>query len=158
MTAGSTPVWFPPARGPEGVRPYRSGGIRVKCRRPHTGAMAMQALQGMDGERTERALRMLYSSRKNEFKDLAETVMHVDPVASRIAGWERFVLNFCMDVSSQFGAWSGRGALVQNSDLKALTLLRQLAGGKTSMNSMTRQLNTAYDLAEEFKVIYSRID
>ena len=120
--------------------------------------MAMQALQGMDGDRADRALQMLYSSRKNEFKELAETIMHLDPVASRIDGWEKFVLNFCMDASAQFGAWSGRGALVQNSDLKALTLLRQLGGGKTSMNQMTRQLNTAYDLAEEFKVIYKRID
>lgn len=119
--------------------------------------MAMQALQGMDGKRAGRALQMLYASRKNEFKDLAETIMHMDPVASRIAGWEMFVLNFCMDVSWQFGSWNGKGELVRNSDLKALTLLRQLAGGKTSMNQMTRQLNTAYDLAEEFKVIYRRI-
>lgn len=112
----------------------------------------------MDDGRVARALRVLYASRKNEFKEIAEAVMRVDPAACRIKDWEHFVLNFCMDVGRQFGAWSGREGLRQNSDLKALTLLRQLAWGKTSMNQLTRQLNTAYYLAEEFRAIYDRTE
>ena len=120
--------------------------------------MSILVRHDMDDGRVARALRVLYASRKNEFKEIAEAVMRTDPAASGIKDWEHFVLNFCMDVGSQFGAWSGRDRLLPNSDLKALTLMRQLAWGKTSMNQVTRQLNTAYYLAEEFKAIYGRTE
>lgn len=107
--------------------------------------------------RAKKALEMLILDRKNEFKELAETVMNKDPASSRIKDWEFFILNFCLDVSKEFKSWAGQSGIVQNSDIKALTILRQLGRGKTSMNQMTRLLNTAYDLAEEFRVIYRRI-
>lgn len=107
--------------------------------------------------RTQKALDMLYVDRKNEFKELAEAIMHRDPTMNPIADWEYFVLNFCLDVSKEFKSWIGQNTIHQNSDLKALTILRQIGKGKTSMNQLTRLLNVSYDLAEEFKVIYKRI-
>ncbi len=108
--------------------------------------------------RTKKALDMLILDRKNEFKELAETIMHKDPTVNPIKDWEFFILNFCLDVSKEFKSWAGQSGVLQNSDMKALTILRQLGKGKTSMNQMTRLLNTSYDLAEEFKVIYRRIE
>ncbi len=108
--------------------------------------------------RTKKALDMLILDRKNEFKELAETVMHKDPTVDPIKDWEFFILNFCLDVSKEFKSWAGHSGVLQNSDMKALTILRQLGKGKTSMNQLTRLLNTSYDLAEEFKVIYRRIE
>ena len=109
-------------------------------------------------DRTKKALDMLYIDRKNEFKELAEAIMHKDPTVDPIKDWESFILNFCLDVSKEFKAWAGQTETVQNSDLKALTILRQVGKGKTSMNQLTRLLNVSYDLAEEFKVIYKRIE
>ena len=108
--------------------------------------------------RTKKALDMLILDRKNEFKELAETIMHKDPTVNPIKDWEFFILNFCLDVSKEFKSWVGQSGVLKNSDMKALTILRQLGKGKTSMNQITRLLNTSYDLAEEFKVIYRRIE
>lgn len=111
-----------------------------------------------EGGRTRKALDMLILDRKNEFKELAETIMHKDPTVNPIKDWEYFILNFCLDVSKEFKAWAGQAGTARTSDIKALTILRQLGKGKTSMNQLTRLLNTSYDLAEEFKVIYRRIE
>ncbi len=108
--------------------------------------------------RTQKALTMLYIDRKNEFKELAEAIMHKDPTVEPIKDWEYFILNFCLDVSKEFKSWIGQTGILRNSDLKALTILRQVGKGKTSMNQLTRLLNVSYDLAEEFKVIYRRIE
>jgi len=45
-----------------------------------------------------------------------------------------------------------------NSDMKALTILRQLSHGKKSMTELCHLLNLSYTLAEEFKVIYRHIE
>ena len=114
--------------------------------------------EGFENVRAMKALDMLLIDRKNEFKELAETVMRRDPTTRPIKDWESFILNFCLDVSKEFKSWTGQGEVMQNSDLKALTILRQLGKDKTSMNQLTRLLNTSYDIAEEFKVIYRRIE
>ena len=118
--------------------------------------MSILMHQEYEDQRTERAMQMLILNRKNEFKEIAETVMHKVPTGA-VRDWEYFVLNFCLDVSKEFESWVGQTEIRQNSDIKALTILRQLGRGKTSMNQITRQLNTAYDIAQEFKVIYRRI-
>lgn len=112
--------------------------------------------QEFEEKRTAMAMEMLILDRKNEFKEIAETIMHKDPTGT-VENWEYFVLNFCLDVDKEFKAWVGQSAIQQNSDIKALTILRQLGRNKTSMNQITRLLNTSYDIAEEFKVIYRRI-
>ena len=109
-------------------------------------------------ERANRSLNMLLVDRKNEFKELADVLLSSVPVSMHpIPNWEKFVLNFCLDVNKAFKTWSGKMSLSQNSDLKALTILRQLSKNKSSMIQMTHLLNIAYDLAEEFKIIYKRL-
>jgi len=120
--------------------------------------MSILMHEEFEDERARQALGMLILDRKNEFKELAETIMHRDPTTNPIKDWEYFILNFCLDVSKEFKSWVGQAGILQNSDVKALTILRQLGKGKTSMNQITRLLNTSYDLAEEFKVIYRRIE
>ena len=119
--------------------------------------MSILMHEGFTQKRAKKALDMLILDRRNEFKELAETIMHRDPAVNPIKDWEYFVLNFCLDVSKEFKSWVGQADISQNSDIKALTILRQLGRGKTSMNQIMRLLNTSYDLAEEFKVIYRRI-
>ncbi len=111
-----------------------------------------------DESRAKKALDMLLVDRKNEFRELAGVILRTGSSKESIKNWEFFILNFSLDVSEAFKIWSGQASITQNSDLKALTILRQLARGKTQMNQMTHFLNIAYSLAEEFKVIYRRIE
>ncbi len=114
---------------------------------------------GFEEKRAEKALNMLLVDRKNEFRELAEVLFKNVPASMNpIPNWEKFILNFCLDVNKAFKTWSGQLQLSPNSDLKALTILRQLSRDKSSMIQMTHLLNIAYDLAEEFKIIYKRIE
>ena len=120
--------------------------------------MYMLKKGGYDDEKTNRALEMLLVDRKNEFRELAPVVFaRLPPGMGPIEGWEKFVLNFCLDVDEAFKTWTGDAALESNSPNKALTILRQLGRAKNTMNQLSHMLNIAYDLAEEFKVIYRRI-
>jgi len=118
----------------------------------------LQTIKGSESGRIKMALDMLLIDRKNEFQELAETLFARVPISmGPIPNWEKFVLNFCLDVEIAFKTWSGKSELTGTSSQKALTILRQLARDKKSMIQMTHLLNIAYNLANEFKIIYQRI-
>ena len=113
---------------------------------------------GFEPVRTEKALEMLLNDRKNEFRELAEPLFALVPASKGpIKNWEEFILNFCFEVDVAFKTWSGEKELIPNSALKALNILRQLSRDKKSMNQVTHLLNIAFNIAEEFKIIYRRI-
>lgn len=122
--------------------------------------MAMlQRLGSFEKEKSKKALGMLLVDRKNEFRELALVILHKTPSSKQpIENWEEFILCFCLDVANAFKSWSGQAELEQNSEIKTLTILRQLTRNRTAMVHMTKLLNIAYDLAEEFKVIYKRLE
>ncbi len=107
-------------------------------------------------EKIEGALEMLYVDRKNEFRELSEALLGGKKL-SKMPNWRQFVLNFCLDVSNSFKTWTSQRPPSPASPQKALTILRQVGNGLTSMNQLTKILNTAYDISEEFKAIYNRI-
>jgi len=107
-------------------------------------------------EKIHAALEMLYADRKNEFRELSRVLLS-EKVLKSMPNWKEFVLNFSLDVDSAFKTWSGQNPLSVNSPQKALTLLRQLGHGKTSMNQLTHLLNISYNLSLEFKEIYRRL-
>ncbi len=101
-------------------------------------------------------LDMLYVDRKNEFRELSQVLLS-EKAAKTIPHWKEFVLNFCLDVEEAFKTWSGQSSLLPSSPQKALTLLRQLAHDKTSMNQLAHLLNLSCNLSIEFKEIYRRL-
>ena len=120
--------------------------------------MTMLKQEGFELSRSQKALAMLLIDRKNEFRVLAEAVLWSVPTSMRpIKNQEEFLLNFCLDVCNAFKTWSGAKPLGANSDMKALTILRQLSHNKKTMTELCHLLNLAYTLAEEFKVVYKRI-
>ena len=121
--------------------------------------MSILLAQKFERKRMEKALEMLLIDRRNEFRELGASVFPTGskPITS-IENWEEHVLNFCFDVSEAFKCWSGNKEMEVNSAMKALTILRQCSKNKQTMNQMTHLLNIAYNLAEEFKVIYKRIE
>ncbi len=114
---------------------------------------------GFEPARTKKALEMLLNDRKNEFRELAEPLFALVPESKGpIKNWEEFILNFCFEVDEAFKTWAGEKELIPNSALKALNILRQLSRDKKSMNQVTHLLNIAFNIAEEFKIIYRRIE
>ena len=121
--------------------------------------MGMLRHSQFEEHRIKKALDMLLIDRKNEFRELSEAIFSSVPTSkTEIPDWEMFVLDFCLDVTDAFETWTGREELLTNSGLKALTILRQLSTDKKSMIEMTKLLNVAWNLSEEFKVIYKRIE
>ena len=107
-------------------------------------------------EKTCQALDMLYADRKNEFRELSLVLLNERALQS-MPHWKEFVLNFCLDVEEAFKTWSGQNPLSVKSPQKALTLLRQLAHDKTSMNQLAHLLNLSCNISIEFKEIYRRL-
>ncbi len=109
-------------------------------------------------ERAEKALDILLNDRSNEFKLLDEAIFWNVPASKKpVKNWEKFILNFCLDIDIAFTTWTGEKELEINSDTKALTFLRQLSHDKKTMTELCHLLNLSYTLAEEFKVIYQGI-
>lgn len=119
----------------------------------------LERIGSYEKEKSKKALDMLLRDRKNEFKELAQVILHRVPGSKvPIPNWEQFILCFCLDVNKAFKSWSGEIELEKNLETKTLTIMRQLTREKSAMIHLTHFLNIAYDLAEEFKIIYRRLE
>ncbi len=107
-------------------------------------------------EKITQVLNMLYVDRKIEFRELGLEILN-EKALQGMSHWKEFVLNFCMDVEESFMTWSGKNPLSVSSPQKALTILRQLARDKTSMNQLAHLLNLSCTISLEFKEIYKRL-
>ena len=118
--------------------------------------MYMLNSEEYDSEKIHQSLDMLYMDRKNEFHELSLVLLN-EKALKVMPNWKEFVLNFCLDVEEAFITWSGKNPLSVRSPQKALTILRQLAHEKTSMNQLAHLLNLSCNLSIEFKEIYRRL-
>ncbi|MEX0861381.1 hypothetical protein [Nitrosopumilus sp.] len=107
-------------------------------------------------EKINKALEILYTDRKNEFHELSQICLGKKNIHG-MPYWREFILNFCLDVEDSFKTWTGQKPPSVTSPQKALTILRQIGNGMTSMNKLTHMLNLSYNLSMEFKEIYKRL-
>ncbi|MDH3489697.1 MAG: hypothetical protein OEL56_04535 [Nitrosopumilus sp.] len=107
-------------------------------------------------EKIHEAIKILYTDRKNEFQELAQVILG-EKTLKEMSNWKEFILNFSLDVGDSFKTWTGQKPPSGTSPQKALTILRKVGNGKTSMNQLTHLLNIAYNLSSEFKEIYRRL-
>lgn len=124
--------------------------------------MAITEQLGFEPEKTRKALDMLLIDRKNEFRELAAAIFSNIPSSKRPEDYEKFILDFSLEVNEAFKTWSDLEALHEpltyNSASKALIILRQLSRGQKAMVNLGHLLTISNDIAEEFKVIYRRIE
>lgn len=107
-------------------------------------------------EKIHKALEMLYIDRENEFRELSQVCLGKENL-NEMPNWKEFILNFCLDMGDSFKTWTGQKLPSGTSPQKALTILRQIGNGMTSMNKFTHVLNISYNIAMEFKEIYKRL-
>ena len=121
-----------------------------------TAGMYMLNTNEYESEKIQKALDMLYVDRVIEFRELS-LVLLTEKALQSMPHWKEFVLNFCMDVEAAFKTWTGKSNLTVKSPQKALTLLRQLAHDKTTMNQLTHMLNLSCTISIEFRELYKRL-
>jgi hypothetical protein len=117
--------------------------------------MYMLNTEEYEEEKIQQALGILYTDRKNEFRELSEVIL-AEKVKT-MPNWKEFILNFCLDIGDSFKTWTGQKPPSATSPQKALTLLRQLGKDMTSMNQLTHLQNISYNLSAEFKEIYKHL-
>lgn len=119
----------------------------------------LENLEGFEPKKADESLNLLLETRENEFKELANG-MGI-PTTGEI--WKYIILKFCLDFTVCFHAMKsveGPNDMTVDSHNRihqCMTLLRQIAHGRTSMIEFTHLQNLAYSLAEEFKTIYKRL-
>lgn len=119
----------------------------------------LENLEGFEPKKAKESLEMLLIDRKNEFKELANSM----GIPATTTNWEYIILKFCLDFNKSFKALTtleGPNDSTEESHNKihqCVSLLRQIARGKKSMNEVTHLQNLAYTLAEEFKTVYNRL-
>jgi hypothetical protein len=119
----------------------------------------LENLHEFEAKKAKESLNMLLIDRSNEFKELAKGM----GIPTTSKNWEEIILKFCLDFNECFYVITkpeGPNDMTEDSHNKihqCMTLIRQIARGKTTMIEVTHLQNLAYTLAEEFKTIYKRL-
>lgn len=119
----------------------------------------LENLHEFEAKKAKESLDMLLIDRRNEFKELANG-MGIPTISQN---WEQIILKFCLDFHECFRTITtpdGPNDMTEDSHNKihqCMSLIRQIARGKTNMIEITHLQNVAYTLAEEFKTIYKRL-
>lgn len=119
----------------------------------------LENLEGFEPKKAEESLAMLLVDRSNEFKELARGM----GIPTTYKNWEHIILKFCLEFNGCFRVLTqveGPNDTTEDSHNKihqCMTLIRQIARGKSNMIEITHLQNIAYTLAEEFKTIYKRL-
>lgn len=119
----------------------------------------LEKLEGFEAKKAKESLDLLLETRQNEFKTLANGM----GIPTTAKDWEHIILQFCLEFNVCFRMLTivdGPNDATDDSHNKihqCMTLLRQIARGKTSMIEITHLQNLAYTIAEEFKTVYKRL-
>ena len=119
----------------------------------NSGMGRIGLIDGYEPERAKAALDLLYSQRKNEFKELAQALK----IPTSSEEWEIIILKFCLDFEECFEVWTGREKPDQGKTYKCMTIMREIAQGKKTVTEISHIQNVAYNLYQEFHNIYGRI-
>jgi hypothetical protein len=111
-------------------------------------------LDGYKESVAREALNSLLRDRKNEFKELANSI-HIPQTSE---DWEVIVLKFCFDFDECFAIWSSSQSPTSTQTQKCMTIMRELAKGKKTVTEISHIENIAYNLCKEFRNIYRRIN
>jgi hypothetical protein len=107
---------------------------------------------GFEEEPARHALDLLLRDRKNEFKELANS-LKISPTTS---DWEIIILRFCLDFEDCFKTWTDNKEPDHNQIHKCMTLMREISKGKKTVTEITHIENLAYNISKEFREIYKR--
>jgi hypothetical protein len=92
-------------------------------------------------------MQTLVRNRSNEIKQIADNIAYL-----AADGWEEKVVLFCLHIDMCFEDLT-RTEVEDNEVHKCMNLMQRLAKNK-SLNEVQKIQKLAYDIAQEFKLIY----
>lgn len=101
-----------------------------------------------DSKRAKIATHTLIRNRTNEIKQIAESIGYITPTD----GWEKRVVLFCLHIDMCFEDLTR--AEVEDMEVHKCMNLMQLMAKNKSLNEVQKIQKLAYDIAQEFKLIY----
>ena len=106
-----------------------------------------------DPKLARETLNLLLRDRKNEFRELAETMSI--PLTSE--DWEVIILKFCLDFEECFKMWTEEEEPDTIKNTKCMTIMRSIAKGKKNISDVFHLQDIAYTICTEFHQTYNRI-
>lgn len=110
-------------------------------------------LQGFDEKKAREALNLLLRDRRNEFRELSESL----GIPRTSDDWEVIILKFCLDFEDCFKTWTDSTEPDQNMTFKCMTIMREIGKGRKHLYEITHLQDIAYNLYTEFHQTYNRI-
>ena len=110
-------------------------------------------IDGYDEKTVRESLNLLLRDRKNEFRELAESLR----IPRTTDDWEVIILKFCLDFEDCFKIWTDTEEPNSIKNNKCMTIMREISRGKKSLSEVIHLQNIAQTLYSEFHQIYKRI-
>ena len=105
-----------------------------------------------DEKRVRETLNLLLRDRKNEFRELADTI----GIPKTSEDWEAIILKFCLDFEECFKIWSDEAEPDAIKSTKCMTIMREIAKVKRNISEVFHTENIAYTICKEFHETYKR--
>jgi hypothetical protein len=112
----------------------------------------IRLIEGYDEKRVRETLNLLLRDRKNEFRELADTIGI--PKASE--DWEVIILKFCLDFEECFKIWTDKMEPDALKSSKCMTIMRGIAKGKQNISEVFHIEDIAYTICKDFHETYKR--
>ncbi len=110
-------------------------------------------IEGYDPTRVRETLNLLLRDRKNEFRELAQT-MNI-PLTSE--DWEVIILKFCLDFEDCYKVWTDNTEPDSTKSSKCMTIMRSISKGKKNISDVFHLQDIAYTICTEFHQTYKRV-
>jgi len=110
-------------------------------------------ISGFDEKTTRETLDLLLRDRKNEFRELADSL----GIPRTSDDWEVIILKFCLDFEDCFKTWTDSGEPNQNQTFKCMTIMREVGKNKRTIHELMHVQDIAFNLYTEFHQTYNRI-
>lgn len=107
---------------------------------------------GYDEKRVRETLNLLLRDRKNEFRELADTI----GIPKTSEDWEVIILKFCLDFEDCFKIWTDEIEPDTLKNTKCMTIMRGIAKGKKNISEVFHIQDIAYTICKDFHETYKR--
>jgi hypothetical protein len=105
---------------------------------------------GYDEKRVRETLNLLLRDRKNEFRELADTL----GIPRTSEDWEAIILKFCLDFEECFQIWTDKIEPDALKSSKCMTIMRGIAKGKQNISEVFHIQDIAYTICKDFHETY----
>ena len=113
----------------------------------------IKLIDGYDEKRVRDTLDHILRDKKNEFRELSESI----GIPVTADDWEVIVLKFCLDFEDCLKVWRSADEPSSVRNTKCMTIMREIASGGKPFTEIIHLENIAHVIFTEFHQTYERI-